>query len=309
MKLLELVLLPIMQAIIWSLMVLPKRFAMYLANGCILLLRVAMWRSTSVALRNLEMMFPQMEHAERKAVVKESFATLAGNLWYYAHIPKIKERGPEHYTDFTWLQEELRRIRAEHSDTGILFCTAHMNYFEGCVQICSLAGERTVGVLARGFGLPRIDAWWDARRMLYNCEIYGRKGGFKETIERLNAGQDVCILFDQNVKRNHAVFVDFFGIPAATTKTIALASIRTGAPVYLLTSYHDQEKDFKIFLRKIPPASNFGSDLDKQIIGITAAAHRALEEVVSLYPGQWFLIHRRFKTRPAGEEENLYKTR
>ena len=296
----------VVKTLVGMMYVLPMPLAMWVARFCIFFLRLFMWRSRAVSMRNLELVFPTSSYSQRKKWTQECFETLAGNLVRYSKIPTLAKRDLAELTDVEKTRIELQKLRAAHPDCGILFPTAHMAYFEMCVQICILI-DRPIAILARGFGLPRVDRWWNQRREMFGCQMFERAGGFKETIERLNNGQDVCMLFDQNVKKNHAVFVDFFGIKAATTKTVALAAVRTGAPVCFITSYANEKSDFNIFLKVLPRPESFGSNVDEQICGITRALHEALEEVIKLAPGQWFWLHRRFKTRPEGEPENLYQ--
>ena len=91
----------------------------------------------------------------------------------------------------------------------------------------------------------KTSAWCEQRLERLNVQNRDLKRKIREIEKRLNRGRDVSLLFDQNVKRSHAVFANLFGIPAATTKTVALAALRTSAPVMLLTSAEVSPKKFK----------------------------------------------------------------
>ena len=96
--------------------------------------------------------------------------------------------------------------------------------------------------------------------------------------------------------------MDFFGIPAATTTAVATFALRTGAavvPGFLIW----EEQLGKHRLRFDPPVAlietgNRGQD----IIENTKLFNKILEGYVRKYPDQWLWIHRRWKTRPEGEE-------
>ena len=103
----------------------------------------------------------------------------------------------------------------------------------------------------------------------------------------------VGILLDQNASRADGVFAPFFGVPASTSKGLAVLSLRTGAPVV------------PIFLRRtaggrhfveVEPAIPVPPDGDP--INYTAAFNRGIEAAIRRAPEQWFWIHRRWKTRP-----------
>jgi KDO2-lipid IV(A) lauroyltransferase len=262
-------------------------------------------RARRVSLRNLELVFPEGTAEWRKQTSERSFQILAENLLGFAKIPLLTPDRAKQMFDFESLQRQLAAIRPNDPSVGVLYLAAHFGPFEYIVQLCILA-SRPATILARGFGYPKLDAWWNSRREKFGAKVFSRKGAYRETIDRLSTGQDVVMLCDQNVKRNHAVFARFFGIPAATTKTPALAAMRTGAPVCLVVGYRQPDGRYGFYLRRLPDPSSLPGTNDEKVAGFTEAMHRALEEVITEHPEQWFWLHRRFKTRPVGEAETLY---
>jgi KDO2-lipid IV(A) lauroyltransferase len=117
----------------------------------------------------------------------------------------------------------------------------------------------------------------------------------------LRDGGTVGILADQNTTPTEAVFVDFFGIPAATTAGIARLARRTGAAVVPARSYWDDSIG-KYVLRYEPALNLAGShDEESDIRNHTALFNQVLEGFVREFPDQWFWVHRRWKNRPEGE--------
>ena len=200
----------------------------------------------------------------------------------------------------------MDRLRASGDGVGVLIPTIHFDAFEYFIQIHAL-NYAPVSILARGFNLPRFDAWWKGRREQFGNTIFDRAGGFKEISKRLKAGEDVVVLCDQNVKRNHAVFVDFFGIPAATAKTVALIALRTGSKILFGCPVQISPGKFAVTAEEIPHPSEEEGTSDEKIAKCTAHMHRAFERQILKRPEAWFWIHRRWKTRPKGEPENLYE--
>jgi KDO2-lipid IV(A) lauroyltransferase len=99
------------------------------------------------------------------------------------------------------------------------------------------------------------------------------------------------------------VFVPFFGVDACTATAMARVALRTNAavlPGFLLW----EESEQKYVLR-------FGEELELIRTGDTPAdvlANTALfaattEAYIRRYPEQWLWVHRRWKTRPEGEEK------
>ena len=65
--------------------------------------------------------------------------------------------------------------------------------------------------------------------------LFQEEGGYKNMVQSLRKGTDIGILFDQNVTRNHALFTNWFGKQAATTKALPLAALRTEAHIFVVT--------------------------------------------------------------------------
>jgi KDO2-lipid IV(A) lauroyltransferase len=103
----------------------------------------------------------------------------------------------------------------------------------------------------------------------------------------------VGVLLDQNSSRAEGVFVPFFGVPASTSKGLAVISLRTGAPVV------------PVFIRRIGGGRHrveFDAPVprpdDGDVLSYTAAFNRAIESGIRRAPEQWFWMHERWRTRP-----------
>ena len=264
------------------------------------------------AVKNLSVVFPDLSQKELIALSEKSFLTLAKNLYWFAKFRILSAEDLRKLIDYR--EAEPSKKILEESGRGGLFLCPHFSMFELLAQ-AQVVMNRESYVLIREFGLPKLDKFWTESRERFGLKVFSRKGGFQEMIGHLNDNDDVAVLFDQNVKRAHATFVDLFGIPAATTKSIALAAIRTNCPIFFAVCVENNLEEqrfgrFKIYVRQIPNP-NIDPDLadknlDQKINGFLRKVHQELETVIRLYPSEWFWIHRRWKTRPEGEQENFY---
>ncbi|MCP3922773.1 MAG: lysophospholipid acyltransferase family protein, partial [Desulfobacterales bacterium] len=89
------------------------------------------------------------------------------------------------------------------------------------------------------------------------------------------------------------VFVDFFGEPTSTNKSIARVAMKTGAsvvPVFLV-----REKDkFRVFIDKIVETVDTGCKNDDVKVN-TENYNKIIEKYIKKYPSQWFWVHDRWK--------------
>jgi KDO2-lipid IV(A) lauroyltransferase len=139
--------------------------------------------------------------------------------------------------------------------------------------------------------------------------IIDRKGAFREICKNVDGGRSVAVLFDQNVKIKHAVFVDWFGKPAATTRAFALAAVKTRAPVFVASMKYLGADNYRVN----GVECDFKSLYADETLEDEVKVQRITEQISAIYcamieefPEGWFWLHRRWKTRPPGEAERVY---
>ena len=312
---LDIAVLYLLKALFWVLKILPDRVAYSISYVITLAIVYSMPRFIRAARRNLELVFPKKSPEERERIMKDSFKELATNIYSFAKNPRLtKESGikmldPDKRSE---LINVVSQAKSRAGGKGIMIATAHFGNFELGAQLYGLELNCSTCILARGFKLPRLNRWWNSRRELFGNRIFDRVGAYKEIERNLNCGDSVAVLFDQNVVRKHAVFVDFFGIKTATTKSLALAVLRTGAPLLLITLARNGFNKYYFQATDITASGTLAgireSDLplDAKVAMIMEELHRALEQRILEHPEHWFWIHRRFKTRPIGDTRDLY---
>ena len=117
----------------------------------------------------------------------------------------------------------------------------------------------------------------------------------------MRQGESVGILMDTNMTPPQGVFVDFFGTPACTASGLARVALKTGAavvPGFLV--WEESERRYVLHFGERIALPNSG-DPEADILELTQRCTREIEAWVRRYPDQWLWIHRRWKTRPAGD--------
>jgi KDO2-lipid IV(A) lauroyltransferase len=117
----------------------------------------------------------------------------------------------------------------------------------------------------------------------------------------MRQGECVGILMDTNMTPPQGVFAEFFGRAACTASGLARVALKTGAAV--LPGFMLWEKTEGRYVLYFGPELVFerGSDAQADILAATQQCTSAIESWIRRYPDQWLWIHRRWKTRPAGE--------
>lgn len=258
-------------------------------------------RQRKVAFYNLKMALPELSEDERVRIVKGVFDNLGRLLVEFSHFPKLNHanipdlveyEGIEHY------QEALAQ------GNGVLFLTAHVGAWELSSFAHSLYGY-PMKFLTRPIDNTRIESLISDYRKRAGNEVISRNDATRGVLRALGNNEAVGILIDQNTTLNEGIFADFFGIPAATTPSLATFALRTDAVVVPGFIHWDRARrkhilEFQSTVKLIRTGNRQADTLAN-----TAQFNQIIEAFVRKYPDQWLWIHRRWKTRPEGQD-SLY---
>ena len=186
-----------------------------------------------IALANLEVAFPKKSADECRVIAKamfQHFGRLLLELLKYSSLPQ-----EEQMALVDWEGEERVRL-ALAQGKGILFCTGHFGFWEQQALAHALKFE-PMAVMARPLDNPKLHDLLEGIRTSNGNEVVYRRGAVRKALRLLADGKAVGILIDQHMTSADAIYVDFFGRPAATTSTLAALAIRTGAPVIPLFAF------------------------------------------------------------------------
>lgn len=263
-------------------------------------------RWKNVALRNIRQVFPELSDRQQLEIYQQSVTELSRSVIDAARLPALTKSWVLENVEMPGLAKFLELKHA--SKVGVIIATGHLGSFELLGHLIGLLGY-PVSVVVRSFRLPRLNSWWKESREKAGNQVIDRAGAFQTMTQQLESGRSVAMLFDQNVRRSHAVFVDFFGRPAATTKAVALAAIRTGAPIIVAGIRYDAAATRYVVEAKHCEVSDIlEAELtnEERVKQITQRTTDYFAEFVRAFPAGWFWVHRRWKTAPEGQREDFY---
>ena len=271
--------------------VLPRRAALAVARGLTGILRLAVPRFTRIAHRNLQLAFPEFDEERRRRCLDGCFRNMAGVLTAVAKFPLITKSNVGEwirYEGFEHFEAALSRGK------GVVFATGHLGNWELSAYAHALLSA-PMGFVVRPLDNPLLDRLSIYYRTLSGNHVISRRESARPLLQMLRANQAIGILADQNTTEDRGIFVNFFGIPACVDAGLAKLAAHTGAAIIPgFAVWSDAEGRY--ILKFYPPIEATGDQLRD-----TQAAQSALERAIREYPEQWLWIHRRWKTRPAGE--------
>ena len=254
------------------------------------------WRR--YAERNLTLAFPGMTPGERAATFRRAVRSWGWMLAEFARFPRYTAGNIGDAIEV----EELHHYEAAAAQgKGVLFLTAHLGAWELSSFAHSLNGY-PLAYLNRPLDNPLLDRLVNRYRCLGGNHSIDRTNAVRPVLEELRAGRAVGFLFDQNVVEGQGnVFADFFGVPASTTTGLARFARKTGAVVVPGFATWNEVRG-KYVLRFEPPVNLAVTQTeDADLLENTTRFNRVIERAVRRYPDQWLWVHRRWRTRPAGE--------
>lgn len=242
-----------------------------------------------VTLTNLRLCFPDWSESRRRAVARGHFRAYARSF----------------FDRFIFWFEPEARLRALVELRGV----EHYRPWEGRPVI--LLAPHFVGIDAGGM---RYQADWPGASMYANqksrvlteamtagrsrfggTRMLLRNDGMRPALRLIRQGVPFYFLPDMDLGPRDAVFVPFFGVPAATVTSLARLAKATGAVVIPLVT---RMTDTGYVAQLYPAWEDYpGEDLE----AATRRMNAFIEERVLEMPEQYLWTHKRFKTRPPGE--------
>lgn len=280
--------------VIWLLARLPRPALMWLGGRLgALVLRIPSARR-HIARTNIALCFPELDAAARSALVDRNLRDIGLMLVEFA----LGWMG----SDARIAQIPIELVGLEHLEAararglGVLLVGGHFSHLELCARLVSqrirIAGMyRTMD--------SAVFEWVVLRARLRYAAAMFEKDDIRGTVKYLRGGGTLWYAPDQDMRSKDTVFVPFFGVPAATiTATHHLARM-SGAVV------------IPFFHRRLPGNRGYALRLGAPLAGIpstdtladTARVNACIEQMVREAPEQYLWVHKRFKTRPAGEPE------
>lgn len=249
-------------------------------------------RRASIARRNLELCFPDMDRTRLEDTVNSNFTSLGmglmetGMAWFWSDA-RVKR-----WFDVSGLQHLQQ---ANRHGRGVMVIGIHFMSLE--------LGGRAMGLCQPMMAMYRphnnkvmelIQTWG---RMRSNKAMLDRKD-LRGMVHALKQGETVWFAPDQDYGPRGSIFAPFFAVPQAATTRGTYTLVRLAQP-QLVPVVLIRKQDGRGYQLLIQPAlSDYPQDDE---MAATCYMNRIVEQEILRAPDQYLWLHRRFKTRPRGE--------
>ncbi|HUF81428.1 MAG TPA: lipid A biosynthesis acyltransferase [Burkholderiales bacterium] len=280
-------------AVVWLLRLLPLAVLVPLGRGLGILLYILGRERREVALTNVKLCFPERGEKERQRIVRAHFQSFGRSLL---------EHGILWWSSRARVQRLVRIEGLEHwqavAGRPVIFLAPHFVGLDmGGIRIGS--EFRVVSVYSRQKDATFDEVLYHGRTRFVMPELYSRQDGVRSVIKALRRGLPFYYLPDMDFGSRDSIFVPFFGVPAATITGLARIAQLAGAVVVPAVT------------RQLPGAAGYRLDFfpawrdfpSGDLRADTRRMNAFIEARVLEMPEQYYWLHKRFKTRPPGEEK------
>ncbi len=243
-----------------------------------------------VALRNLALCYPDVPEKQRRVWAQETFVVFCQSwldrswLWF-APREVVLER-----VKLTGALGELE------GDTPTIIFAPHFYGMDAGGSALTLHTSRAFTSIFSTHPDPAVDAWFrEGRQRFGDVRMLNRNDGVKPIISNLRKGGLLYLLPDMDFGRNDSLFVPFYGVQAATVPSLSrFARLGRAKVIAMVTRLTPGG-----YCAEITPSwPAYPTD---DVEADTALMNAHLQSYIDASPGQYYWVHKRFKTRPEGE--------
>lgn len=287
-------------AAVWTILkflgILPRRVSRAFAAMIAKMLLLILPRLRKTAMENLRLAFPEWTDAKRHEVIRGMTRNLGWMAAEFAGFPKLSKKNIGELVAVDGFEnfEEARR-----QGKGVIFLTGHMSAWELAPFAQALYGY-PLFFLARAIDNERVNRLVDSYRCLSGNRPIEKNNAARAVLRVLTGGGTVGVLADQNTSVDEGVFVNFFGIAAATTTGLVRMARHTGAAV--VPGFLSWDAEAHKYRLGFGPAVEMQRSDDEEADNRENAArcNGVIEQHIRAHPDEWLWVHKRWRNRPAG---------
>ena len=250
-------------------------------------------RERCIALRNLELCFPEKTEDWRNQKARESLQAMMMALLESPRIWSSTSDELEKYLDNRHVLDEILEVYAQ--GRGLVIATPHLGSWEYVGQL--LAQHVTMTNLFRPPRMHGLTETIIKGRGASGANIVPTNSrGIRALSQALNRGECTGILPDQEPEKGHGIFAEFFSRPAYTMMLLPRFVKKRRTPVIFLFAERRSSGRFR-FIHQWANEEIYDDDpaVACQMM------NQQLEYLIRCCPSQYNWAYKRFKTQPTGQ--------
>lgn len=274
---------------------LPCRWGLWLGKKMGRLLYRLMKTRKHITEVNIRLCFPELSPKQQNQRVIEVFENNGIGLietgWAYWKDEAFFRQRTE-FRNFELLDQQLAK------GNGVILMGWHFSCLDLAGLLFSLHGA-PCSTLYRKHDNPMLEWFFTRGRERFSFPIERKKT--RQMLRAMRNNHCIWYAPDQDLGRKGAVFVPFFGHPAATTLATTKMHHLNESPLIKLDCW--RKPDNSGYILECSEVSGFPSGSEEVD---AALINESIEAGIRKAPSQYMWVHKRFKTAPI-RGDNIYK--
>jgi len=246
------------------------------------------------AIENLSLSFPDWPGDRVRRTARQCCRHMIMLGMEILSLAKLINRHTWH--EYVELQNVAAALKIICDNRGIILLTGHFGNWEVLGYMIGALGIRTYAV-ARPIDNPYIDRWLLRHREETGQCIISKFGAAALAVRVIEQQSPLCFVAAQHAG-SKGIWVDFFGRPASTYKSIALLAMQMNCPIAVGGAWRLGNRfKFRTSIVDVIDPQDYADDKDA-VRSITVRYTKALERLILNAPDQYLWMHRRWREPP-----------
>ncbi|WP_330982645.1 MULTISPECIES: kdo(2)-lipid IV(A) palmitoleoyltransferase [Enterobacterales] len=282
--------------VLWLIVQLPYPLLYIIGSSLGRASRPFLKRREKIASRNISLCFPDMNAQAKEKLIEQNFISLGmglietGMAWFWSDARVKKWFDVEGYANLT---------RALEDKKGVMVVGVHFMSLE--------LGGRAMGLCRPMMATYRphnskMMEWVQTKGRLRSNKAMIDRRNLRGLVSALKDGEAVWFAPDQDYGPKGSTFAPFFSVPeAATTNGTYVLSRLSGADLLSITMVRKaNNRGYSLHISELMTDYPIEDEFKA-----ASYMNKVIEKEILRAPEQYLWVHRRFKTRPAGQS-SLY---
>jgi Kdo2-lipid IVA lauroyltransferase/acyltransferase len=282
-------------ALLWLLRLLPLPILAALGHAVGIVMYGFAVKPRRVARTNLKLCFPELSQRDREQLLRRHFRAFGRSLLDYGVLWWSSKERIQRLVKI----RDLENWRTVQHKPVIWLVPHFVGLDAGGIRVST--EYKAVSTYGRQNHAVLNACLKHGRTRFGNSVLLSRRKSAREVIRLMRQGLAFYYLPDQDFGPRYSIFVPFFGVSAATITGLSRIARLAGAAVVPCVT-RQIKNGYEV--RFYPAWEDFPGESDE------ADARRMnafIEERIREMPEQYFWLHKRYKTRPPGEN-SLYRS-
>jgi KDO2-lipid IV(A) lauroyltransferase len=280
---------------LWLAKVTPKSFIYVVLKGLTLLVYHLDKKRRLLTIKNLRMAYPEKSFQEIQILSKEVYTELSKTISEILLMFVNRFDIDRAIKNFEEVKEKLEYI-AQNSPQGVIVMTAHFSNWELAAHFLAKHGLPMLAIGREGNNKLIDKNITIPFRNKYGNHATSKDNAMLSMAKILKRGNAVGLLIDQKSGYLNSVKVNFFGMPAETTLSVAMLKLKFDPLVIPVFIARQSNGIYELIINdSIDYVADEVGDKEKKLELMTEKYNVSIEEMIRKYPAQWFWMHNRWR--------------